>query len=472
MFDFSLRLEAWFEDLAAGPVTSVSFADTASPFTTEHGLGLDEDAVPRFWTPEFLVGTSDAFVVGVDSQLFLNLRAEQRRGILLVQGMSSEIDYICCHPTRPLIGILCRSGVLQIWDYHLKLLINVRESGVPHGPVPVGQMRPKAVDAHKAFARPMCATFNPSGDNVVLGYSNGIIAFVDSSSLQELFQLNMSEAPIVEIKFSHSGEYFAAYDSAGYVMIYRKQALVKSRVELGSDRRDGVDGEASVAAAERNSFIYLGRIIPHKGSLVGLQFGQRENREILVSVGADRRCVEFDLHASSVEAGILLAGDPVVVELTAKPTALLWHPHLDNDVEDRFIYATDDFKFKNINADSKMCRKTTLAPTFGGPVSCTLSVPSADAARRGRYFAYKTKERIIGLCCLPVTGDPNEVTNSTICYMVLFELGLVIDLFNKYCVVYWDRRSSRRDHLHELVLRWSISVHGWRSRPDSQYVGP
>jgi hypothetical protein len=407
MFDFSLRLEAWFEDLAAGPVTSVSFADAASPFLPREEL-QDEDAAPRFWTPEFLVGTSDAFIVGVDSQLFHNLRAEQRRGILLVQGMSSEIEYICCHPTKPLIGVLCRSGVLQIWDYHLKLLINLRECGMPYGPVPVGQMRPKAADTHKAFARPMCTTFNPSGDNLVLGYNNGIIAFIDSSSLQELFQLNMSEAPIVEIKFSHSGEYFAAYDSAGYVMIYKKQPQAKSRVEIVSDR---IDDEASAAAAERNSFLYLGRIIPHKGALAGLQFGFRENREILVSIGVDRRCVEFDLHASSVEAGILLAGDPVVVELTAKPTALLWHPHLDNDVEDRFVYATDDFKFKNINADSKLCRKTTLAPTFGGPVSCTLPVPSADAARRGRYFAYRTKERIIGLCCLPVTGDPNEVTS-------------------------------------------------------------
>lgn len=80
-YDFSLRLEAWFEDLAAGPVTSVSFANVECPV-------LDGSAgIPglQFWSPEFIVGTSDAFIVGVDSQVFEELRPEDRRGVLLVQ---------------------------------------------------------------------------------------------------------------------------------------------------------------------------------------------------------------------------------------------------------------------------------------------------------------------------------------------------------------------------------------------------
>lgn len=80
-YDFSLRLEAWFEDLAAGPVSSVSFADYQCP-VTDGSAG-----VPglQFWVPEFIVGTSDAFIVGVDSQVFEELRPEDRRGVLLVQ---------------------------------------------------------------------------------------------------------------------------------------------------------------------------------------------------------------------------------------------------------------------------------------------------------------------------------------------------------------------------------------------------
>ena len=80
-YDFSLRLEAWFEDLAAGPVSSLSFASGECPVTdgSAGAPGL------HFWVPEFLVGTTDAFIVGVDSQSFEELRAEDRRGVLLVQ---------------------------------------------------------------------------------------------------------------------------------------------------------------------------------------------------------------------------------------------------------------------------------------------------------------------------------------------------------------------------------------------------
>ena len=80
-YDYSLRLEAWFEDLAAGPVSSLSFADAECP-VSDGSAG-----VPglQFWVPEFIVGTADAFIVGVDSQVFEELRPEDRRGVLLVQ---------------------------------------------------------------------------------------------------------------------------------------------------------------------------------------------------------------------------------------------------------------------------------------------------------------------------------------------------------------------------------------------------
>ena len=59
-YDFFFRLEAWFEDLSAGPVTSVSFSIQDCPFDKgDAGApGL------KFWVPDFVVATSDAFVVG------------------------------------------------------------------------------------------------------------------------------------------------------------------------------------------------------------------------------------------------------------------------------------------------------------------------------------------------------------------------------------------------------------------------
>ena len=67
---------------------------------------------------------------------------------------------------------------------------------------------------------------------------------------------------------------------------------------------------------------------------------------------------------------------------------------------------------KEFNADSKQCRKTTLAPTYGGPPNRLLLVPE-DSRDEGiskmRFFAYSTAERVVGIGCLPLTGNPSKV---------------------------------------------------------------
>lgn len=410
-YDFSLRLEAWFEDFAAGPLTSVSFSDQVCPFTDgKHGApGL------QFWVPEFLVGTSDAFIVGVDSQVFEELRPEDRRGVLLVQGMGDDVECMAPHPTRPLLAVSCRNGHLQIWDYSLKLLMNLREFTASSNTLPVGQIRPRTADGHKS--RPLCLAYDPTDEYLVMGFAGGLMRFVQVDSLADITSFNIGNDTITTIKFSPSGLYLAAYDCAGYLMIFKRPALLKMGPRtstLGLDESAAVgagggNGKGDIGtASSKDAYLYLGRVIPHKGSMTGLQFGSREGRDFLVSVGTDRRCIEYNLHACSAEAGIVISEAPTAIELTAKPTALLWHPHVGDDVEDRFVYATDDFKFKNINSDSKLCRKTTLAPSFGGVINGLHPIPLGSPELSGRYYAFSTSERIVGLGCLPLTGDPNE----------------------------------------------------------------
>ena len=48
-----------------------------------------------------------------------------------------------------------------------------------------------------------------------------------------------------------------------------------------------------------------------------------------------RRCVEYDLQLCSVRMGLSSADLPVRIELTARPTAVLWHPRIGDDAEDR-----------------------------------------------------------------------------------------------------------------------------------------
>ena len=45
----------------------------------------------KFWVPDFMIGTTDAFIVGVESSCFDEVNPDDRRGTLLMQGLT---DYI------------------------------------------------------------------------------------------------------------------------------------------------------------------------------------------------------------------------------------------------------------------------------------------------------------------------------------------------------------------------------------------
>lgn len=98
--------------------------------------------------------------------------------------------------------------------------------------------------------------------------------------------------------------------------------------------------------ASRKGFTYIGRIRAHTSRIIGLEFGQRENTETLISVGEDRFSVEYDLVNSSMSTGVIpcksIASDgssftSIKIESWTKPTCVLWHPKRPEDVEDKFL---------------------------------------------------------------------------------------------------------------------------------------
>ena len=196
----------------------------------------------------------------------------------------------------------------------------------------------------------------------------------------------------------------------------------------------------------------------------------------MISLGEDRRVCEYDLENSSIETGVLCyspGGEetrrqrreslsrtsnkngannalksvaPVekikipVIEVVANPTALLWHPRIsEEDNEEKFVIVNTDYKFKEFNAHSKQCRKTTLAPMFSNCFdsnfqnnfssnfsSCritphTSSSPSVSASSppnrllpirvndKVTHYAFSCPSRIIGIGSFPLRGDPSQV---------------------------------------------------------------
>jgi hypothetical protein len=141
--------------------------------------------------------------------------------------------------------------------------------------------------------------------------------------------------------------------------------------------------------------------------------------------------VEYDLVNTTLETGLLTvsltAADGTSkhswrIESFAKPCCTLWHPRYEGDIEDRFIVANSEFKFKEYNVETKQCRKTCLAPRYGFPPSKLQIVPYIDETQGEnepiiRAYAFATSSKVIGVGLLPIDGDPSKVCVITIIVM-------------------------------------------------------
>ncbi len=391
-YDFSLRLEAWFEDLLAGPVNSCSFSVQQCPLNEAGKPGM------KFWVPDFMIGTTDAFIVGVESLCFDEVNPDDRRGTLLMQGLTDYISNVACHPTRSLAAFASYNGSLQIWDYDMKLLMNLREFN-PRGASANPKSNTAAARLEAAnFLRPVTVAFEPKGEFVAVGFTSGHVKFLDINTFEDICSFAPTTDSVFDLKFSPSGDYLTCYDDSNHVLLFQRTSKIDPST-MGDE-----------ANSPTNSlFTYLGRVHSHSRKITGLEFGFREGAENLVSVAEDRQVVEYDLDGSTVIGGVLPLAEqrPPALDLNAYPSAMMWAPVApDAEVEDRFIVANDEFKVKEYNLDSKQCRKTVISPTYGGPLNRMLPLPQNGAVK---HYAYSTGSKVIGVGSLPMTGNPNEV---------------------------------------------------------------
>ena len=113
-----------------------------------------------------------------------------------------------------------------------------------------------------------------------------------------------------------------------------------------------------------------------------------------------------------MENGIVFADQQkpgTVLDVDYKPSSVIWNPQPEGDVdiEDRFIVAFDSLKLKEFNADSKQCRKTTISPTRVGKLFKMCLVPQSTESNR--LFAFATNNRVLGVGCFPLSGNPTKV---------------------------------------------------------------
>lgn len=271
---------AWFEDIDGGGVTSVSFAHESTPF----------DDPEHFHVPNFLVGTRRSLIIGMQAAMFEELSPDDRRGTLIVQGMDDEVHGLAPHPFLSQFLSCTYSGDVQLWDYVERQLLLVRHFDV-------------------AKLRPHCVAVDPRGRFAVVGFTNGALKVMGVEKLDDTqAAFRHSENAITEIQFSQDGGYMATADADRCVALYRYMRAPVRKTAADASMED--DSTANNAPQEVEQWVYLGRNRSHSRPITSLRFGSAtDGTPLLVSVGEDRRVVEYDVTNSSIAAGILLRGD-------------------------------------------------------------------------------------------------------------------------------------------------------------------
>lgn len=419
MFSHDLRVAAWFEELDAGPVTSVSFAyDPAVPAAPPTGKG-------ELRCPDFVVGTRNSLVVACTSSMFDELSPEGRRGSLLVQGQDGAVHCLAAHPHLPRFASTGHSGLLQLWDYDEKRLLLLRMFDSLYG---------------------QCVAFSPDGKLLVVGFTNGLVKVLAAATLQEMATFAEARGCVQHLAISADGVWLAVAAADRAVAVYRY-----------------APGASDPTVRE---WEYVGRHKAHSSGVVSLAFSSGVGAAArLLSCGEDRFLVEYDLGRASTQDGLPLK-KATRLEQTAAPSALLWldqpadgapvsasspgGPERDEPPQAAAVLvavANDAYKIRLVNVDTMVTSKTKLGPAHGGPVTQMVRLPMqspadgeaveggagrlegaeeadgeagedgfdgsspvrGDVARAAEgYAAYSTYDKVIGLVRLPFDGNPSQ----------------------------------------------------------------
>ena len=100
----------------------------------------------------------------------------------------------------------------------------------------------------------------------------------------------------------------------------------------------------------------------------------------------------------------------IKIEDDCNMTSIVWYP-LSHQKEKEIVISNDAYKIKAVNVNDSLNNtnplsiiKTSLGPCFGGPIQVMRVIPGKDKTKR--LIAFATREKVLGLMCLPIDGNP------------------------------------------------------------------
>ncbi|KAI1901168.1 hypothetical protein AGOR_G00057410 [Albula goreensis] len=352
-YDEHLKLIKWYDKFNLDPITSISFSKE-----TNGDLGNQES-----YLKDDRPSVMQNFVLSTDSATVVHVNTQSGQLQVVLRENSGALHAVACHPTLPILTTGSYCGILRAWDYQS-----------------LGPICSRAFHTERQIH---CLAYDPRGFYLAAGFTCGTVYILDAIDLHNKPEnrFRCANDGITHITFSHDSHYLATADTAKAVTVYRLCPQ---------------DGKLVWDFQWRHRYHYE----PIQDLLFGVYPGSTQPR--LLSLGMDRRLVEYDLKNSG-EADLRILST-TCVEQSAVPTCMAWYPPFTS--EELLLTASHLYKMKLFNTTTKMCRKTLLGPTHSSPIQkISVLPPSPNGEPSSHYLAYIAHNKL-GLQILPVDGNP------------------------------------------------------------------
>ena len=388
-FDDKLRLVAWFEDMNAGGVTSVSFSSKKP----------QQCSFSPFSCSDFVIGTGLGQVVKLHASLFDEVSHESRRGECLFRGIPGKVTGMIECLNESAVIIASDKGSVHKWSAPFSFWKSVggpEESSLA-SEASEGQedslVAPEASEAtaglslvYQGKQTVMCMAWL-SEDVLLLGLANGNLKFYSVSLKEEAHpSIKISNSQLKEVVCNAEGSIIALYDMANNLYI----------IKLG-------------AGKYKDRWDYIGKHAAHlQAAIVDICFVGSK----LYSVGKDGMLVLYDLEGSTLKDGVKVKQYTQIGQGVIPTACTLFSGAMDGstpwtglatNVGSHMLFADETGKFRVFDNESEGQKKVILSPEYGGIIS---KMAVFTSSKGESCLAFAGQGKVVGLVKFPLDGDP------------------------------------------------------------------